>query len=205
MKSLNKIVLFDIDHTLFNTVAFGDAVYEAHADVLTRDQFNQIIKGIKIGVTQKPKEISIEASIIKTLWDNADSVKNFYEETPEVLRLIGVNATIGIFSKGDNNFQRKKINSVINLFKEENIHVAKNKIEILSKVLSKYKNYQIYIVDDILEVLFQAKKINKEVLTVWIKRPAYYESYLINQAPIKDFTADFTVTNLREIIPIIEK
>ena len=203
MKSLNKIVLFDIDHTLFNTVAFVNSVYKAHAGIISKEEFSEVMKKIKIGTTQEPKKGTIEASIVKALWDRADSTENFYEETPGILKSISANSVIGIFSKGDDNFQRKKIKAVQHLFKEENIHVAKNKYEILPEVIAKYNGYQIFIVDDVLEVLFQAKKNSKELSTIWIKRPEYYESYLANQAPIKNFTPDFTVTNLRDIILII--
>jgi FMN phosphatase YigB (HAD superfamily) len=202
----NKIVLFDIDHTLFNTATFVDNVYKTHANLLNKEAFYKTMEEIKIGLDQAlEEEGTIKASIVKALWDQANLASNFYEETPETLESLSKKSTLGIFSKGDERFQKKKLESILHFFDEKNIHIASNKYKILPDVINQYKDYEIIIVDDVLDVLYQAKKLSKDVFTIFIKRPVYYETYLANQQPIEGFTPDAIVTNLREIIPIVSR
>ncbi|MGA2967659.1 MAG: HAD family hydrolase [Candidatus Levyibacteriota bacterium] len=202
----NKIVLFDIDHTLFNTATFVDNVYKVHANLLSKEAFYKVMEEVRIGLDQTlEEEGTIKASIVKALWDQVNLASNLYEETPDVLELLSKQSTLGIFSKGDERFQKKKLESILHFFDEKDIHIVSNKYKILPDVINQYNDHEIIIVDDVLDVLYQAKKLSADVFTVFIKRPVYYETYLANQKPIKGFTPDATVTNLREIIPIVSK
>jgi len=94
----NKIVLFDIDHTLFNTATFVDSVYKAHANLLDKEAFYKTMEEIRIGLDQTfEKEGTIKASIVKALWDQANLARNFYEETPETLESLNKKSALGIF------------------------------------------------------------------------------------------------------------
>jgi len=200
----NKIVLFDIDHTLFNTATFVDNVYKVHANLLSKEAFYKVMEEVRIGLDQAlEEEGTIKASIVKALWEQANLFSNLYEETPDVLKLLSKQSTLGIFSKGDERFQKKKLKPILHFFDEKNIHIASNKYNLLPDAIKEYKDYKIIIVDDILNVLYQAKKLNKDITTVLVKRPVYHETYLANQKPIEGFTPDFTVSNLRDIIPIV--
>lgn len=199
----NKIVLFDIDHTLFNTVKFVEGVYQKNSQNITRKDFYEFLNGIKIGLSDFSGSNSIENKILQDLWSDAASENNLYDETKEVLSEISKQALLGIYSKGDKKYQETKIQAIKHFFKEENIHIAEDKYIIFSEIARQYGNYQIFVVDDILEVLFAAKQTNKDVCTILVKRPVYAEAYLKNQAPIESFSPDLIVNNLSEIIPFI--
>lgn len=208
-KSLNKkkiVVLFDIDHTLFNTVKFVNNVYKKHSNSIDKETFYKILEEIRVNLKQAlSEENSIKSDIVKSLWGQAGLAKNFYEETRIVLKEISKIATVGIFSKGDERFQKEKIKSFSRFLSENDINITLDKYNKLPEIIKKYEGDRLIIVDDMLKVLYTAKKLNEDIFTVWIKREISYEPYLLNQAPIKDFTPDVTITNLKELIQFIQE
>jgi FMN phosphatase YigB (HAD superfamily) len=152
MKALNKIVLFDIDYTLFDTQAF-----------------------------------------------KASSLTKFspYEEILPLLSKLAANVELGIFSKGESKFQNSKLQKtgIENFFRDEHVHIFENKDENLERVIEHYKNRKIYLVDDKLEILYNAKKNNSTIFTIWIKRGPYAQ----NDTLLNSFTPDKTVETLSEI------
>ncbi len=153
---MKKIVLFDIDYTLFDTAQFRDS-------------------GLK---TYK-----------------------LYEEVGDVLGKLSELAEIGIYSQGEDVFQREKLKQTLihNKFAEENIHIFISKDDNLGSVVSKYKDRDIFLVDDKLAVLHLAKNLDENVFTIWVKRGPF----ALNQQDISGFTPDATVEDLREIVPIV--
>lgn len=205
MTAKKTIVLFDIDYTLFNTVTFVNNVYKKNSNAIDKETFYKILEEIRINLKQAlSEEDTVKSSIVNTLWDQAGFAKNFYEETVGVLKEISKIATVGIFSKGDRRFQKEKIKSISHFFSEDHIHITLDKYKKLPEIIKKYEGNKLIVVDDVLRVLYAAKKLNKDIFTVWIRREAYYEPFLLNQEPIKDFTPDATIINLRELIPFIQ-
>ncbi len=153
---MKKIVLFDIDYTLFDTAQFKDS-------------------GLK---TYK-----------------------LYEEVGDVLGKLSELAEIGIYSQGENVFQREKLKQTLihNHFQENNVHIFAAKDENIGSVLDKYKDRDIFFVDDKLGVLHLAKNLDENVFTIWVKRGPF----ALNQQDISGFTPDATVENLSEIASII--
>jgi FMN phosphatase YigB (HAD superfamily) len=154
MKLLNKIVLFDIDYTLFDTKEF-----------------------------------------------KASNLEKFslYKEVLPVLELFPKNLEVGIFSKGEAEFQKLKLQKtgIQKYFQQKHVHIFENKNENLEKIINKYLNMKIYLVDDKLEVLCNAKKINSSIFTIWIERGPYAQNKRQN------FSPDLIVQNLNEIIPLL--
>ena len=73
------------------------------------------------------------------------------------------------------------------------------KSEKLAAIVKRYKKNKLYIVDDKLEILFTAKSLNKNIFCIWIKR----RKFATQQEEIFDFRPDATITNLREVVKII--
>lgn len=142
-----------------------------------------------------------------TLFDTAFFKQNglskhkAYEEVTQVLKNLSGFVRMGIFSKGEAQFQKTKLEKtgVAKFFKEENIHIFDDKDINLKKIIDKYKDSEIFLVDDKLEILCSAKMYLKQVFTIWVKRGEYAE----NQKPISGFIPDATVTNLNAIINLI--
>jgi len=205
LNSKKITVLFDIDYTLFNTVTFVNNVYEKNSSSIDKETFYKILEEIRVNLKQALSEKnSIKSNIVSSLWNQAGLGQNFYKETVGVLEEISKIATVGIFSKGDERFQKEKIKSISRFFSEGHINITLDKYKKLPEIIKKYKDGTLIIVDDILKVLYTAKKLNEDIYTVWIKREVNYESYLFNQEPIKGFMPDVTMPNLRKLIPLIK-
>ncbi len=89
---------------------------------------------------------------------------------------------------------------IIKYFLEENVHIVGEKEAVMKKILEKYKNYSVYLVDDKLPILQTAKKFMPSITVLWIKRGIYAE----NQKEIKGFIPDVTVDDLHEVIRIVK-
>lgn len=156
-KTRQKIVLFDVDYTLFNTDIF--------------------------------KESSLETY-------------ELYEEVIETIEELGKIAKLGIFSEGDLDFQKMKLvrTDIHKHFGQEDIHIVEKKNDTLVKVLERYRDVELFLVDDRLGVLYEAKKHMPGVFTIWVKRGRYAQ----NQKEIKKFSPDATVENLRDVFSLVK-
>lgn len=152
----NKIVLFDIDYTLFDTATFKDS-----------------------------------------------SLTNYslYNEIVPVLKSLVAISELGIFSKGEDGFQNNKLKAtgIVDFFHQDNVHIFDDKDLNLEKVIEKYKELKIFLVDDKLATLYNSKQKTPEVFTIWIKRGPFAQ----DETLLSSFSPDATVVNLQEVVPII--
>lgn len=126
---------------------------------------------------------------------------NIYNEVMEVLTELAGLASLGIFSKGETEFQKTKLKKtgIQRLFREENTHIFDDKDINLIKIIDKYRDFKIILVDDKLEILHSAKKHKPQVFTVWVKRGPYAKM----QKPILGFKPDAEIIDLKEVVGII--
>lgn len=153
---MKKIVLFDIDRTLFNTELFKQSKLRRH---------------------------------------------KLYKEVLDVLEELAKLSQLGIFSEGAEDLQTAKLvkTDIHKRFPKEHVHIVKSKALMLEEVINKYQNMHVYLIDDKLPLLYEAKKILPAVFTVWVKRGKYARV----QKPIIGFRPDATVLTLRNIVKII--
>lgn len=158
MKIKEKVVLFDIDYTLFDTEKFKNTNLQTF---------------------------------------------ELYEETEGVLSKLKETMHLGIFSEGNLDLQKTKLlkTKIHNSFTKKHIHIVANKKERIEGILKKYKNYLVFLVDDKLTVLYQAKQLLPTIVTIWVKRGIY----ALNQDPIVGFTPDAIIENLSELAPLIKE
>lgn len=137
----------------------------------------------------------------KTFKESGLTNYSLYEEVLEMLEKLKGQVSLGIFSKGDAEFQNIKLmqTGIKDFFNQDNIHVFQDKDINIDKVLEKYKGYKIFFVDDKLSVLYAAKMQNVAVFSIWVKRGPFAE----NQEELKDFSPDVTVSNLSSLDEII--
>jgi len=124
-----------------------------------------------------------------------------YEEVKEILTQLKAIASLGIFSKGEMQFQKTKLSKtgMLKFFKENDIHIFDDKDVNLMDVLEKYKNSKVILVDDKLGILYSARKHLPQIITVWVKRGPYAQA----QEPIEDFTPSATIDNLSNLFNIV--
>ena len=179
----NTIVLFDIDYTLFDTKSLKDIVYEKYFQDIEKALFLENLKNLS-------EETPLKKRIRECLWKEVGS-HLLYPETLEIIEEFSKKVLVGIFSKGHQKFQREKIKLIEKFFEEENTHIFLDKIAKLPEVLGKYANKRIFIVDDSLEVLIEAKSINPKVMTILVDREGKnFEN---------NFKPDIVIKNLKEL------
>jgi len=126
---------------------------------------------------------------------------NTYKEVEELLMKLNDIATLGIFSKGGNEFQRTKLENtgMIKFFEENCIHIFDDKDAKLIDVLGKYKNSKLFLVDDKLGILYSAKKLMPELTAIWVKRGPYAQA----EQSIENFVPDATIENLSNLFNLV--
>lgn len=215
-----KIILFDIDYTLFNPQNYRQRIFDLlayklkHVDANILDSLENIYfkskqNGIFIPVIFLQKLIKAlgvsisPRSLFHLLWNKKIFADSLYKETKEVLNQLSKDKklTIGILSQGYVPFQKKKIEAIKELLHKNHIHIFLNKEKGFKIISQKYKGSKLFYVDDILEFLKKAKEIDKNIITIWIKRGGF-----INKAKeIEDFKPDAIIDNLEEVIDIVNK
>ena len=129
------------------------------------------------------------------------SEHKIYSEVMQVLDSLSAIATLGIFSEGNLNFQKIKLQKtgIGKYFEQKNTHIVLNKLDELRSIHNRYKDVTTFFVDDKLSILFDAKKMFPEIFVIWVKRGFYAE----NQEPILGFKPDAEIGSLSEIVRII--
>ncbi|HUQ84738.1 MAG TPA: HAD hydrolase-like protein [Candidatus Limnocylindrales bacterium] len=215
----NKIILFDIDNTIFNTVLYREKLFNNLATQLDFDSkiFSQIAKEeyallrkkahyldpdsfLNSIIARSEKATNLE-ELQSVFWD-----KKLYESCvyPDVKKtfsyLIETDIQIGIFSTGHSTHQNTKIESLKEYLSDNHIYISPNKIKIIKDTFTVYLNKKTYIIDDFPDILHEVKKHHINVFTIWIKRSN--TSY--NSTIPKNFKPDATITDLYQLIDIIK-
>lgn len=206
---MQKIIFFDIDRTLYNYQAFLKSfTSQIMQKYNLKEEELEILKTIyednktKYGYFAPNKFIGpiiehfpfMDKKFLNAIfWDEKMFTENLYKDSKELFNIAKV-AKIGVFSEGDEKFQKEKIEKFRQVIDDENLYVFIKKLDLLPKLINKYKNYKIYLVDDHLAVLLRAKEIDKNVFTIMINR---------SKTGIKSDTIDATIENLYQVLPLI--
>lgn len=205
------MVLFDIDFTLFDTEKFLGIIYRRLAAKFksSPNQIKKIVTEIReeqgrfnfaIFLRKLTQKFKINKNIIEKFFYDEDALKRcLYDETKEVLEAVSKVALLGIFSQGFSRFQKAKLLTLENLLERPHIHITLSKHMTLPKIVSSYKSKKLYMIDDALDVLHRAKKLNQNIFTIWVRRGRFAS----RQKPIPGFKPDAEVENLKSITKLI--
>lgn len=216
-----KIVLFDIDYTLFDVGYFYTELSKKLAQVLNIKESDVkkmllktaeeiILKEGHLNVEKFIKKIAAvsgkkeyENEIKKILFKSSFFKKGFYNEVEKSLKLITKIAKIGIFSKGDKKFQLAKIDQsgFKNYFDKNYIYIKYNKLKFLPFLKKKHVQDKVYLIDDKPGVIDEVKGFMPNIITIWLKRGKYTEQ----AKEIDGFKPDATVDNLLDVVKIVDK
>jgi len=214
-----KIILFDIDYTLFDTDKYRKRTYPQLMKLLEQEdvpEYHQKVGKVEKELIQKGYEsvafartladallIKPERNKLKKIFYNKGLYKNcLYTEVISVLsKLYKKNDFIlGIISKGEITFQNRKIESIRNFFLESSIHISLNKTEEFKKIQNLYDNFDISIIDDSSLFLSEVKKIRPNTFVILIEKENRYEE----QARVEGFIPDKKIKDLQEILPLFD-
>jgi FMN phosphatase YigB (HAD superfamily) len=213
----NTVILFDIDYTLFNVGKYREIVFGKLQELLpevervpqiANDAYEEMRKKGWFEVNRFTQELlkristDLDPKILEEVWKDTSFLSEaLYEEAEEVLRELSEKGyTLGIFSSGENDFQRSKIAKIVHFFEEEHIHVHTLKDEKISEIVEKYKGKQVILIDDYIPVIEKAKQADSGIITMWMKRGRLSEMV----APSKEFPPDYIITNLKQLLPIAD-
>lgn len=180
-----KIILFDIDGTLFDSSSFIKGFYKnistkfnlGSDDIITMQRFYEenkkkngyFLPGIFLDKIAHNFP-SIDLVLLNKIFWNIDLFEeNMYKDT-SLIRDLSKVAVIGIFSKGDSDFQKQKLTFFGDLLDGDNVHIFPNKIDKMDGVLGKYEDFQTYLIDDQNEVLIKAKELFPDIYAILIDR-----------------------------------
>ncbi len=217
---MKKVVLFDIDFTLFNSKRYRDRFTEQIQQLIDYkgDDFGQISEEVYQALRKnlayfdpqlyserlsEKLQIPIDGKKIEEIILNEELMEeSLYEDTIEVLKFLAKQEglILGVFSAGLMRAQQLKIKKLENYFHRDHIHIFEfKKHHALSEMLEKYRDDEIVIVDDMIHVLYEAKKIRSDIFTIWIKRP----ERSTQDSRIDNFEPDSIIRSLREVVPVI--
>jgi FMN phosphatase YigB (HAD superfamily) len=221
------VVIFDVDFTVFDTAAFRKNLYHNLAELLDYadiTQFNKLAKETEqetkeiegyfrprvfLALLQRKakKGVSLEA-LANVFFDEQLYIESLYEGAREVFQELVMKRDIAvvIFSKGEKEFHMHKISPLRDMLKEDHIHIFADKIVKLQEVLAKYEAYHIYLVDDFLSVLSEAKKYAKDLTTIWVNRDKKIQGNDIFATYDEkiSYTPDKIITDLKALLPFID-
>jgi FMN phosphatase YigB (HAD superfamily) len=116
-----------------------------------------------------------------------------YKDAKKIIQKVKSLNNIAILSKGEQNLQFNKLKrtKLLELFQKENIFIVNDKGREAKKVFSEFKSNNIVLIDDRIDTLWEIKKDNPKVKTIWIKR-GRHKNLTCN------FKPDYSVKNLNQ-------
>lgn len=178
-----KLILFDLDHTLFNTNRFIDSVRTKIANFTQKNEqtlkqleskYQQLFPKLPFDPLHYSEFLSRELKISSselfsqfTVYKDLYSKSVFGETIPALKLCKKKGSTLGIFSEGNIGFQKMKINysGLVSYLNKNYIYVFENKL-IPPSIDSLPPN--IIIVDDKLEVIDQLAEHG--IKSIWVNR-----------------------------------
>ncbi|MBP9719140.1 MAG: HAD family hydrolase [Candidatus Levybacteria bacterium] len=216
-----KFILLDIDNTLFDAASYRNKFSEKicvelsrygvlNPEVLCDEVYMQlrVAKGLfapEEFVEALLTKTNLSSSYLQTFLDIIYSQKtlqnNLYSEVLDTLQLLQKYATIGIFSQGEDNLQKRKIDSIRHFFTDDHMHIVENKEKAIENVFLRYTGFETYFVDDALPILYKVHKEFPSIQTIWMKRGRYAKI----QKDIVGFTPFASIVQLDELTTIIKE
>lgn len=210
---MKRLILFDLDNTLFNPGSFRAYLFPKIAEIVGSKNKKETIRLCQKVYDQQVKVVGFfdperfvdallshlkkgdKKTLLRIIFQEDMLSHYLHKEAVEIVEKLKNCAEIGILSQGQERFQRAKLASIVHFFHPDHIHIPENKKEKMRDILTMYQEYKIIFVDDMLPMLFEAKKIRPDIKTVWIKRGRY----ALSQQSIDGFVPDATITTLEEL------
>lgn len=218
---MKKLILLDIDNTLFDSPSYKAELFTYIAPLLenkgivgaqdlcenvymlSRKASGLFSPDLFVKTLEEQMHLDVEAKeeIMKIIFDGNLLQKHIFSEVKGTLDTLKTFGDLGVFSQGEEKIQKAKIRELLHMFTVEHIHIMQNKSELFHTVLTHYKNEEVYIIDDALPILFEVKQHFPTVKVVWMERG----EWATKQAKIPGFTPDATVKNLSDSISIVRE
>ncbi len=188
---MKTTLLLDIDSTVFDTTSYKRSLAEALGSELGFEKVSEFEIAFRKAMQNTLQSCSYfdPAFFIKEMygvrrrdttlevldeifWSDTLFTNKLYPDVVDFLTELSSSDTVllAIHSTGDLKHQRKKIQQILHFFKDENIHIFRDKIAVIENTLKQYSDDNVIIIDDREDVLRAAKLVRKNVQTVLIVR-----------------------------------
>ena len=215
----NNVILFDIDHTLFDTDTFLEVAFERLTQIFSytntpnlTDTFVAMyerMRGVEVfhpvsfaTLVTKTFNAPEKKQIIVDIFEDQSLLDGcLYQDVRDVFTLLTKkDIRIGIFSTGEKAFQRKKIHSLRMFFEDKDIHIFPLKDKEIANVLKEYKSHSVTFVDDRQQVLEEVARCDSNLKTIWI----YRKKPLKEHPASKNFSPTYRIKLLQDILPLVD-
>ncbi len=213
----NKILLLDIDGTIYdvpksrkmfeNDLCKKIDINKSLLIPIIEQSFQDIKKltryfepSVFVKILSSKLNINNKKEIEKSIWNIDKFNKCLYYDSKLFINSLYKNLNLIIFSTGDKAFQTLKLNSIKKYIKKNNIYIYKDKKLKFKGLLNKLKDHKIFIIDDSPDVINKAKEVDKNIVTILIKRKDLNKKYNYSQT----INADYKVKNLMSAVKIIK-
>jgi hypothetical protein len=205
---MNKIVFFDIDGTLFDTAKFledfrsklsvefkdpslQEVNFASLSNEVKREQGYFIPSFFLDKISALSRKID-RKKLDDLFWDNSFISEHLFSDSLTVSELPH-NIEVGIYSKGDETWQKRKINSLLENIKAENIYIFPDKLVSAKSVFNRYAENSILLVDNDVNVFKKIKDLFPLVNCILIDR----------QGNLEDNVGVQKITSLKELNNLI--
>lgn len=221
MSEQKKLILFDIDHTLFDTRIYLTLCLERLRSMMSFSdalEFNTLSK--EVYKAQRAQSSFMPDEFVQTLsarlgykgevgelgeifFDGNSMRQSIYPDVEEELQRLSQlpDIQLGIFSHGQDKLQRAKIASVLTFFRDDSIYIDEvDKLKQIPEAIKKHSGDRVYIIDDLTDVLSGFKALDPSVITILSRRQDW-----IQKSEPKDphFEPDFTISTFAQLRYII--
>jgi FMN phosphatase YigB (HAD superfamily) len=210
------LVLFDIDHTLFDTQRFFSTVAQAIMKSYPTITYTAIEQAARVAWQKDNNFVPgrFATELIAATGINADTsqIIGFFLDKNRIIdalfpdvdaslkQIVHIpDVTCGIFSRGETSYQQMKIASISEYFSKKYVYIFAEKKEMLSEIIHEHTDKTIVFIDDVRAILQEAKRIDPSVITVWIKQGDIQKS--LKEAP--DFLPDYAAEDITMLSSII--
>lgn len=214
----NKVVIFDVDHTLFDTDRYLEQIFINLKEVLPDMDDEEIVAAGKEAYI-KLREINVfhpkrfaeilqkhinkiidTDKVIRIIEDPTLLASCIYSDVYEtLLALQKDNIQLAVFSTGDRDLQLGKIRAVNSFFQEKDIHIYELKDIEIPQLLEQYEEKDIYVIDDHVRVLAQFAKQHIASVRILIVRP----SVGYHSEDNDNFIPEYRINELSEVLAIV--
>ena len=195
----NQILLFDIDHTLFNTAKFRKVTFDRLSLIIgnKEQEYKKLAQEYMVTLESSTdfnihkylrllaKKFKVGKTVLEDVFINDRLIYQecIFPEVPRVLKTLSKHYTLGIFSEGYRKFQHEKLvkSDILKYFDTKYIFIKRRK---LKSITSSFMSSRYIFIDDKLNVLENIKN------SIWINRKNQENSSTIK-----------TIHNLIELIP----
>jgi FMN phosphatase YigB (HAD superfamily) len=173
-----KIILFDIDRTLFDVDSFEKMIYQKISEATGLEK--ELISNMRIEFGSKLAGYAVDSLIdyiaqksntnldfLKESLEDKNTYKKYiFSEVKKVLNDLKRKNKLGLFSNGNYNYQTKKISNIIEFFEKDLVFITDGKLE--DNFIKKVPN-KVVIVEDDKNIVKSLKNLNRFEI-FWLNR-----------------------------------